>query len=103
MQQPRQAAGRLQQHDLSLDIAAQIGVRIDQRVSNAGLGRQVHDPVDPAFLGEQLRDGVAIGDIEAPEGEAGPALKSGQPGFLQPDVVVVIQVVDADARSRPGR
>ena len=82
VQQPRQPAGRLQQHDLSIDIAAQVGVRIDQRVSNAGLGRQVHDAIYPVFLGEQRRDGLAIGDVEAPEGEAGPARKSGQPRLL---------------------
>jgi hypothetical protein len=56
----------------------------------------MHDPIDPASFREQLGDSLAIGDIEAPKGEAGPALEPGQPIFLQGDLVVVVQVVDAD-------
>ena len=75
MREPRQATRRLQQHHVAVDVAVQVGVGIDQRIADAGLRRQMHHPVDLAFLREQGGDRIPIGDVEAPEGKTRPAVE----------------------------
>ncbi len=96
VQKPRQAPHRLQQHHVAIDVAVQVGVRVDQRIADAGLRRQMHDPVDLAFVREDGGYRIAVGDVEAQEGKARPAFEPRQPRFLQRDLVIVVQVVDAD-------
>ena len=96
MLEARQLAAGLEQNHVAFDVAAQIGVGIDQRIAHPGLGRQVNDPVDVGMRVEQRPDRVPVGDIEAPKGEPVPALQKVQPRLLERHVVVVVEVVDPD-------
>ncbi len=76
-------------------VAARVRAGVDERVADAGLRGEVQHAVE-ARVGEQPRDAVGVGDVELLEAEAGQRLELRQPVALQADVVVVVQVVDAD-------
>ncbi len=79
-------------------IGLDIGVRIDQRIAHPRLGGEMEDPLDALVgIGEFLH-GAAIGDVEALEGEIPETLEQREARLLQPDVVIVVEVVDADDR-----
>ena len=86
-----------QDHDLTHHVGLHVGVRIDQRVADPGLGGEVDDPGNRMPL---LRDGgghpLAIGDVGADEFEAFVRPQQGKPGFLEPHVVVGVQIVHAE-------
>ena len=76
-------------------IAVDIGVRIQDGVADAGLGGQVDHLVE--FLGgEQRFHAGAISDIQFDEAELRVCSQPLQAGFLELDVVIVVQVVEAD-------
>ena len=56
----------------------------------------MNDPDDAAMPGDQAGHGLPVGDVEAFEDEAVAFAQCLQPRFLQWDVVVVVDVVDAD-------
>ncbi len=77
------------------DVALDVGMRILQRVADAGLGGQVDHLVE--FLGgEQGLHAWAVGDIELDEAEVGMAGQAGQAALLERHFVVVVKVVEAD-------
>ena len=76
-------------------VAVDVSVRVDQRVSNAGLCCQVHDLVD-ALLMKECRHRVAIGDVELVEIEVAALREQGQSVLLELRVVIVVEIVDAD-------
>ena len=78
-------------------IARDIDMRVLGGVSHAGLRGEVHDGVE-AVPGENLLDCGAIGKIRAHELETGQFLQSGKARLFQADVVVVVEVVQADDR-----
>ena len=73
------------------EVALQIGIRVRDAIADARLGGEVHDLIE-LFLGEERIDGSLVGDVQAAhiqsERLAAP--------FLQTDVIVVVEVVDAD-------
>src|SRR4249920_1500784 len=77
-----------------VDVVAQIGAWILQRVADAGLRREMHD-VRETLVAKQLSGGRGISEIDALKREARLTGQVRQPGFLQRDVVVGIEVVDA--------
>jgi hypothetical protein len=76
-------------------VRVDVGVRVLERVAHPCLRREVHDD-DGTHLSEQLRHGLAVGDVQLAEGEARPAVQQLQPRPLQARVVVVVHAVDAD-------
>jgi hypothetical protein len=89
---------RLDHFELALDIRGNIGMRVDQRMSDAGLGGQMHDPVDLRPSREQRRKRAALGDVEALKDEARLTREFGEPRLLERDRVIGVEVVDADHR-----
>jgi hypothetical protein len=88
---------RFQDIDESFDVARHIGLRIDQRVADARLRRQVDDDLE-LLAGVQLAEPGAIGQIHAHEAKSLNPLELAQARLLQRDIVVVIQIVEANDR-----
>lgn len=82
-----------------VDVVAQVGGRVRERMAHARLGRQMHD-VGEAALAEQAGGGVRIGQVHPLEREVRGALQRGEARLLERDVVVRVEVVHArDARA----
>ena len=89
---PRQ----LEHVDLPHEVGADIGLRIDERIANPGLGTQVDDPVETPAGGE-IRKRLFVAEIDLFEAEA-IAVRAGQRGdpcLLQRRIVIIVDVVDA--------
>jgi hypothetical protein len=76
-------------------VAVDVGHRIRQGVAHAGLRAEVHHALETVAR-EQVGHGRAVGQVDALEAELRAALEPRQPLALEPDVVVVVEVVDAD-------
>ena len=79
----------------ALRLASTYACGLDERVAHARLGREV-DHALRLRLGEEAAHAVGVGDVEALEAKAARAAQEIEPRFLQPRVVVVVDVVDAD-------
>ncbi len=75
------------------DVRLDVGTRILEAVADPRLGREVNDPVGPLHRVHHRRE---VGDVAAHEGEVLPRRKTCEARLLQTDVVIVVQVVDAD-------
>jgi len=64
------------------EIGIGIGMRIDQRMTHAGLCGEMHDG-RKAMRGKQFRNGLAIPNIHLREFEIGERLELRNPGLLQ--------------------
>src|SRR6185437_15167541 len=99
--EPWKAAGRFEQDHLAHDVAVDIGVRVLQRVAHAGLCREMDDPRYVAITCEHFGDTVAVGDVDLVKDEIRIALEPFETSLLQPDAVVLVQIVDANDRLAP--
>ena len=88
-------AAALQDAQEARDIRIDIGVRIDQRVTDTGLCGEMDHPVW-LVLGEQSINGDAILQTGLDESEAGARRQFRKPGLLQCHVIVGIEIVEAD-------
>ena len=77
------------------EVGVDIGIRIGQRVTHAGLRAEMHD-VRKAVLGEQLRHGGAVGEIAFDELEARQFGELGEPRLFQFRIVIGVEIVEAD-------
>ena len=77
------------------EIGVHIGMRVDQRMPDAGLRGEM-DHERKAMLGEQGRGGGAIRQIQPHEFEILGARELLQPRFLQRRIVIRREVIDAD-------
>src|SRR3990172_10945925 len=84
----------------SNQIGVNIGLGISDRISHACLGRQMHYGVELLFL-KKLRHCFPIDDIELLEFELAMVLYALEARFLQPDIVIVIHIIDAAPRIAP--
>ena len=82
-------------------LRVDVGVRVDERVADAGLGGEVDDAVE-AVAGEQAVDRQPVAEVEPDELEPEQPPKLGEPGLLQRHVVVVVEVVEAE-HGAPGQ
>ena len=96
MLQALELARGFHQHQMAFDVGLGIGVGVDQRIAHAGLGRQMDDPGDVGMAGEGLFHGLALGNVGAHHGKALMGQQARGALFLQRDVVIVVEVVDAD-------
>ena len=66
-------------------------------MADPGLGGEMDDPADRFTLRlDRRRRGLAIGNVGAGESEGLVRLQQGEPRLLEADVVVVVQIVDAE-------
>jgi hypothetical protein len=76
------------------EITIDVGLRILNGISHAGLGRQVDNDIE-AFFHEQRLHSVPVGQVETGEGKPG-IRELSQTIFLQPHVVIIIEIVEPD-------
>ena len=80
-------------HQISVDVRG----RVDHRVTHARLRREMGNHIE--VIGrKQMRHGFAVGDVHFMEREFRVAAQAGKAGFLEADVVIVVEVVYADDR-----
>src|SRR5438093_6402687 len=77
------------------DVGVDVGVGVFHRVAHAGLRREMHDALW-FVLAEKVLDGIGIADVSMDEREGARLSKLVEPRFLEPRVVIRIEVVDAD-------
>ncbi|MNN59508.1 hypothetical protein D3C81_1746270 [compost metagenome] len=85
----------LEDGERAVQIAVGIGKGVVQRIAHPGLGPQVDHPIEP-LAGKERRHGGAIGEIAPLEAKSGQWQQQCQPCLLQADLVVVVEVVEAD-------
>jgi GTP pyrophosphokinase len=66
-----------------------------QGITHAGLGREIHHPVD-GLIAEQRLHPRAIGQIHSMERKTRPLDETGEAGFLESDLVIIIEIIQAD-------
>jgi len=88
-------AAAFQQVGKAHQVGIHIGHGIDEAVAHAGLGRHVDD-MGELFGREQGAHGFAFGHVLQHEAETGTAFQLSQTVFLELDVVVVVEVVQAN-------
>ena len=76
------------------EVGVDVGVRVLQRVPDAGLRGEVDDRFGP-FAREDLRDRRAVRDVSAHVAEAWERPGPVEPRLLESDIVVRIEIVDA--------
>ena len=96
MLQAFQPARQFQHHYLAHDIAGHIGIRIDQGIAYPCLGRQMDDAVQMGMLLCQRQHAFAVGHIQLVKGKACLFRQTRQPRLFQRDVIVIVEIVDAD-------
>ena len=88
------------------EVGVNVGMRIDQRMTHAGLRGEMHD-IGKAMRSEQFRHRPAIGNIDLLELEIGECLELRDPGLLETRIVIGIEVIEADhvvsVRQQPPR
>src|SRR5690606_11540927 len=95
MIEPFQLATQLEQDEVAHHVGGDVGVRVLEGIPDPDLRSEMNDPVDaPSGKGSMHR--LAIGDVERVEGKSRPPLQFRQAVSLQLDVVIAVQIVDAD-------
>ena len=79
-------------------VGGDVGVGVDERVPDAGLGGEVEDAVDVGMGGSDGGKRVPVGDVGQVEMESPAAFECGQASALEVRVVVGVEIVDADHR-----
>ena len=96
MPEAGQPAGELEHREVPGDVGVDIVLGMVERVADAGLGGEVGDAVDPRLGGGERGKPARGGDVELLEAEARCFAEPLQPGLLQADVVIFVEVIDAD-------
>ena len=79
------------------DVCIDVGLRILQRVSDARLRGEMHDAIGTLAL-EDVPESALIGIVDCFVLKPVATNQSGKARSLQRDIVVVVQIVDADNR-----
>ena len=79
----------------AIDVVAQVGVRIDERIAHARLRGEVHDRREGPPREQCAAHAARVGEIDALEREARIGRERRDARLLQRDVVVRIEIVDA--------
>ena len=95
MPDPARMTARLQHRQMPGDIGALVGEGVLQRVAHPRLGGEMHNPVRAA-LAHQGGEGLRVGDVHPHHFEGGMGGEPRRARRLQADLVVVVEVVDAD-------
>ncbi len=73
-----------------------IGIGVFERIAHPGLCGEVDDAGEVLVGRDQGEHAVAIGDVELGKDKIWQDVQLGEPRLLQPRVVIVVDVVDAD-------
>ena len=103
MLQVPEPARQLEHHEMAHHVGLHVDIGIDHRMADAGLGRQVHDPVEVAVPAGQRQHCLAVGDVGFQKGKALILAQGFQAGELQDRVVVVAEIVDTHHSLAPGQ
>ena len=76
------------------EIGLNVGVGILKRVADSRLGRHVKDTLRAHGL-KQLRRRPPVRQLKAVKVKACESSKPLQPGFLQPNIVIIVQVIES--------
>src|SRR4029453_7665447 len=76
-------------------VRTDIGMRVVERVADAGLGGEMNDPLRP-LLGEGCLDDSTVGEIALDEGKPLLLHQPLEPGLLKRHVVIGAEIVEAD-------
>lgn len=79
----------------ALQVRVDISVRVLQRISHAGLRRQMHD-VGKAGFGKEWSDGLAIGEILPDKAEGRKLPQHTEAPFLQRRIIIVIDDIETN-------
>ena len=85
----------LQDVQEAYEIALEVGVRVGDGVADACLRREVDDCVE-TLRGEERVQRLLVRDVHLDEALALPGAELGDAPVLEPDIIVVVEVVDAD-------
>ena len=77
------------------DVGVDVGMRVFHPVADPRLSGEVNDPLRPR-LGEQPLHTRAVGEVQLVEGEALAPLKLAEARLLQLNVIVGIEIIEAD-------
>src|SRR5262252_3292274 len=88
-------AAALEDIEKTREIGVEISVRIFQRITNTGLGSQMHDWPELA-LGKNAFDRAPLGEIDLVESKFVKFAQDGQTRLLQRRIVIVVDAVHAD-------
>ena len=89
-------ARQFQHVDMARQVGADIGVRVDQRITDTGLRAEVNDRLDHLIMQRRL-DGGHVREIQFVEGEE-PAMALAQriePRAFQRHGIIIVKIVDA--------
>ena len=100
---PSQLARQFHDRHLADEVAVDIGEGVLQGIANAGLGRQMQDPIDRWESRGETGDGVAVGDVNRQKGEPGGRLQTRQPCLLKRGIVIVVKAIDANHLLAAGK
>ena len=78
-------------------VAVHVSEGIGQRISHAGLGRQIHNRVELLGL-EQLGHRLSMGHVQLFESESRFTLELFQAAVLQLHVVIIVEVIQSHDR-----
>jgi hypothetical protein len=87
--------GSLEDFEGAHDVALEVGARVLDRVADPGLGGEVNHEIRLELL-EDRQDAAGGLDVVVDDGEAGVLQQHRLAALLEPDVVVIGEVVDAD-------
>ena len=76
-------------------IAINVSVRILDRIANASLRSEMDDFVE-AFFGKQFLHPGTVGHIKFDKAEAGQGSQAFEAVFLERNLVVIVEIVEAD-------
>src|SRR5262245_31041231 len=76
-------------------VRADIGMRVVERIADAGLGGEMNDALRP-LLGEGRLDDSPVGEIALDEGKSLLLHQALEPGLLQRHIVIGAEIVEAD-------
>ena len=88
-------AAAFEDREEAAEVAVDVGPGIDERVANSSLSGEVDDAIE-AFAGEERCHCRAVGEVESLEAKVPLPGELLQAILLEADVVVVVEVVDAD-------
>ena len=77
------------------EVGLDVGVRVNERISHPCLRRKMHHALK-TFGGEKRLHAGGIGHIHLDEAKIWEAAELRQPGMLEVNVVVVVEVIDTD-------
>jgi hypothetical protein len=99
-------AAALEDMQKTPDIGINIGVRVIERIADAGLRREMDDAVRLLF-GEHRLYHLALGEVRLDEMESVATLEPRQPRLLERHIIVGAEIVEPDyfvaAIEQPGR